>query len=191
MNFENFMRSIEVPQNKIGYFKLHWHQIYMPLVELFDMQVRFNLHTKAVDIRSNSPKDLERCAHFIAAIVFGFSVEESLKILRNTDCFTFKFSIFEVKKLKNEHVSRAIGRIIGTKGRVKQAIEKASSSSIIINDTDIFILGNTESINLAKHAICKLIMGSDPGKVCNDIRNITGKILDKDGLIENIVYRIE
>ena len=43
----------------------------------------------------------------------GFSVEDAMVILRTEQIFTESFDITNVKTLKGDHMSRAIGRVAG------------------------------------------------------------------------------
>ena len=44
----------------------------------------------------------------------GFSVEDAMVILRTEQIFTESFDITNVKTLKGDHMSRAIGRVAGS-----------------------------------------------------------------------------
>ncbi|KAM0678918.1 pre-rRNA-processing protein pno1 [Binucleata daphniae] len=184
-------RSVAIPVYKFAFFKTNWMQIYTPLVDLFDLQICFNLATKSIDLRSTHTNDLERCAQFINAILYGFSIQDSAKMLKSKDIFVESFRIQDVKKLQNDHLSRAVGRIIGREGKIKKAIETATNTKIVLKDNEVFILGSVGNIEVCKRAICKLIMGSEPAKVCNTLTNVTGKIKDRVGMFESITNLIE
>ncbi|KAM0674972.1 pre-rRNA-processing protein pno1 [Gurleya vavrai] len=189
---ENFqIRSVNIPVYKINFFKSNWLQIYTPLVDLFDLQVRFNLQTKAIDLRSTSTNDLERCAQFINTLLYGFLIEDAIKILKSKDLFIESFRVQDVKRLANDHLARAVGRIIGREGKIKKAIEEATNTKTVIRDYEIFILGSVGNIEVCKRAICKLIMGSDPAKVCHSLNNVTDKIKDRIGMFESTTKIME
>ncbi|KAM0688418.1 pre-rRNA-processing protein pno1 [Conglomerata obtusa] len=189
---ENYqIRSVSIPTYKIQYFKSNWMQIYTPLVDLFDLQIRFNLETKSIDLRSKHTTDLERCAQFINALLYGFTIEDGMKMLKNKELFVESFRILDVKKLQNDHLGRAIGRIIGRDGKVKKAIESSTNTKMVIRDNEVFILGSVGNIEVCKRAVCKLIMGSEPAKVCHSLTNVTEKIKDRIGMFESTTKIIE
>ena len=60
--------------------------MYPPLVEHLHLQVRFNVKSKAVELRTSSlttdPGALQKGADFIQAFVYGFDVEDAIALLR-------------------------------------------------------------------------------------------------------------
>ena len=73
-------------------------------------------------------------------------------------------------------MSRCIGRVCGEKGKTKNAIENATRTRIIVQDTKINMLGSSSNINLARRAICSLILGAPPGKVYASLRIVGKKV---------------
>jgi RNA-binding protein PNO1 len=165
-------------------------KIYTPIVEYCNLQIRMNLRTQSIDIRScKETKDmglLERSAQFVRAIVLGFSVEDSLVLIKMGDVFLDSFDVCDVKRLKHDHLSRALGRIIGKDGKTKGVIESSSKTRIVVNEGQVHILGSVENINVAKDAVSRLIIGSQPGKVYNRLRVVSSKLKEKYGSLETV-----
>lgn len=183
-------RSMLVPDHRIKHLKQEWLKIYTPIVKLGKLQIRFNIQTKHVELRScESTSDLgymERSLSYIKAIIEGFKPEDAISIMKFRDIFTESFEIQEIRKLKNSHLSRAIGRIIGRNGSIKQSIENFSRCKFVLNGEKVSLLGSEENIKIAKDAIGRLVQGADPAAIFNRLRVISSKLKDKYGSIETI-----
>lgn len=188
-------RSIDIPPYKMGLIKGEWLKIYTPIVELAKIQIRMNFMKKQIDIRTceltEDSSYLNRVEQFLKAIITGFSIEDSLAILKFPDVFLDNFNIHEVKILKNLHIERAIGRMIGRDGKTKTTIESLSRCKSLIKDSEVYLLGPTENTRIARDSYCRLIMGSQPGTIYTRLRNIRTKIKDSYGSIQTIYNELE
>jgi len=167
-------RKIPVPTNRYTPLKENWEKIYTPIVEHLKLQVRFNLQTRNVEIKTcEETKDIgviQKAADFIRAFLLGFDVADALALVRLDDLFLETFKVTDVKELKGDHLSRAIGRVAGSHGKTKFTIENVCKVRIVLADSQINILGSYQNIRSARHSICSLIMGSPPSKVYGNMR---------------------
>ncbi|KAG2192892.1 uncharacterized protein EV154DRAFT_436772 [Mucor mucedo] len=176
-------RKIPIPPHRMSPLKRHWLEIYSPLVEHMKLQVRMNVKTRTVELKTSpSTEDegsLQKGADFLRAFALGFEVEDAMALLRLDDIFLDTFEIKDVKTLHGDHLARAIGRIAGRDGKTKFTIENASKTRIVLADTKIHVLGSFQNIKIARDAVVSLILGSPPGKVYATLRTISARMKER------------
>nr|CCA14072.1 RNAbinding protein PNO1like protein putative [Albugo laibachii Nc14] len=176
-------RRIRVPPHRFTPLKNDWPNLMKPIVEHLKLQIRMNTKIRCVELK-NSPHTedagaLQKAADFVQAYMMGFEVQDAVALLRLEDLFIDTFEINDVKMLKGDHLSRAIGRLAGQDGKTKYTIENATRTRIVLADQKINILGNFANIKLARDAICSLIMGAPPGKVYNRMRTVASRMNER------------
>lgn len=173
-------RRVPVPQHRMTPLKNAWLSLYQPVTESLKLDMRMNLKTKKVEIktRADTPDlgSLQRAADFVHAFILGFEVADAVALLRLDDLYIECFEVKDVKTLRGEHLARCIGRMAGKNGKTKFTVENATRTRIVIADTKIHILGSFQNIRVARDAICALIMGSPAGKVYSRLRSVTARL---------------
>lgn len=177
-------RKVAVPPHRMTPLKNNWTKIYPPLVDHLKLQVRMNLKTKSVELRTHpkhttDPGALQKGADFIKAFTLGFDLDDSIALLRLDDLYIETFEVKDVKTLTGDHLSRAIGRIAGKDGKTKFAIENATRTRIVLADSKIHILGGFTHIRMAREAVVSLILGSPPGKVYGNLRTVASRLKER------------
>jgi RNA-binding protein PNO1 len=175
------LRSVPVPQQRFTPLKKQWMQLYTPVTEQMLIDMRMNLKARRVELKtSSSTQDrnaLQKCADFVQAFMYGFAVQDAIALLRVDDLYLECFEVKDVKpSLKGEHLARGVGRIAGKNGRTKFSIENATRTRIVLADKHIRILGSFSNIQVARDALCSLILGSPPGKVLSKLRQVVSRM---------------
>lgn len=172
-----------MPPNRFTPLRNQWEQIVTPIVQYLKLQIRFNPSNRSVELKSSEQTSdmgaVQKGQDFIEAYMMGFEVQDAVALLRLDDLYIESFMVTDVKMLAGDHLSRAIGRIVGQDGKTKFAIENATRTRIVVADQKVHIMGTYANIALARDAVCNLIIGAPPGKVYNQMRNVAKRVNER------------
>ncbi|XP_031434431.1 RNA-binding protein PNO1, partial [Clupea harengus] len=94
-------RKVPVPAHRYTPLKENWLKIFTPIVENLQLQVRFNLKTRNVEIKTcKETQDigaLTKAADFVKAFILGFQVEDALALIRLDELFLETFDVTDGK----------------------------------------------------------------------------------------------
>eukprot|EP00697_Spironema_sp_BW2_P014568 gnl/Spiro4/5042_TR2515_c0_g1_i1.p1 gnl/Spiro4/5042_TR2515_c0_g1~~gnl/Spiro4/5042_TR2515_c0_g1_i1.p1 ORF type:complete len:247 (+),score=64.96 gnl/Spiro4/5042_TR2515_c0_g1_i1:64-741(+) len=176
-------RRIPVPPHRLTPLRNNWMQIYTPIVQHLKLQIRMNTRLRCVELKNSihtvESGALQKASDFVRAFSLGFDVEDCIALLRMDDLYVDSFEMKDVKTLQGEHLSRAIGRVSGRHGRTKYTIENATKTRIVLADSHIHILGAFQNINVARDAVVKLILGSEPNKVFTMLQAVSTRMKER------------
>ncbi|GFE54070.1 pre-rRNA-processing factor PNO1 [Babesia ovis] len=169
------LRRVSVPPNRLTPLRNNWETIVRTIVEHLKLQIRMCTKNKVVEVRPASQDAdlslLQKAQDYLRAFMLGFELKDAEALIRLEDIFIESFDIKDVKRLNGDHLSRCIGRISGKNGKTKHAIENMTRTRIVLAEDRIHIMGSFNSIKMARHSICSLILGNQPGKVYNNLQS--------------------
>ncbi|RNF07928.1 RNA-binding protein PNO1 [Trypanosoma rangeli] len=185
-------RSVKVPHHRFPPLKKVWLEVYTPIVEHCKLEIRMNLKSRSVELRTcpatmeasggagdGSKVFLQKAEDFVKAVVAGFDVKDAVALLRMDDVYIEGFEVKDVRaNLQGDNLSRCIGRMSGSHGKTKYTIENVTRTRIVIADTHIWVMGTTQNIRVARDALCDLIRGSPAAKVYTRVRAVMNRVND-------------
>ncbi|NAZ27205.1 MAG: RNA-processing protein [Thermogladius sp.] len=107
---------------------------------------------------STTTFELMKARDIVKAIANGFPPDKAMSLLGEDQVLI----IVELKQYvgdKPNHLQRILGRVIGEEGRARRIIEEMTGTYISIYQSNIAIIGDYESANIAKTAVEMLIEG--------------------------------
>ena len=141
------------------------------------LKVKLTIKGKTITISGKAIDEYE-ASMVLDAIGFGFTADDALE-LKDEDFMFKKIHIKDFTRRKNLEDVR--GRIIGKHGKTRKTVEQISDTKIIIHDSEVGIIGNSENIEYAVTAITNIIRGSKQSNVYGYLEKINRSKKD-DGL---------
>jgi RNA-binding protein PNO1 len=191
-------RKVLIPPHRFTPLKASWPKLYPPLVNHLKLQVRMNVKSRCVELRTSKHTTdngaLQKGEDYVRGFALGFDLDDAIAFLRLDDLFVETFEVKDVKTLTGDHLSRAIGRIAGKDGKTKFAIENASKTRIVLADSKsmsfdhtlwrkltstVHIMGGFQNIRIARETVVSLILGAPPGKVYHNLRTISTRMKER------------
>lgn len=93
--------QLAVPQHRFTPLKESWLALYKPVTEQLKLDMRMNLKTRKVEIKTTKETAevgfLQKAADFVQAFILGFDVADAIALLRLDDLYLESFEIKDVK----------------------------------------------------------------------------------------------
>ncbi len=106
---------------------------------------------------------------FVKAVNVGFDIEDAMKII-NQNHMIAEIDIERYSGKRKSHKRRISARVIGREGSAKRTIEEMTNTKIIIDDRNVYILGEPEDVSIASEAVEEILSGSKHSTAYNKIR---------------------
>lgn len=178
------MQYLRIPKERIGVLIGKDGEIKKYIEEMTG--IKLIIDSESGDVNLNEEKCIEpnfilKVRDIVKAIGRGFSPKIAFRLF-NDDVF---FELIEIKdyigKSRKDKI-RIRGRLIGTKGKTKNAIETLTGANIIIYGDTVGIIGNDIELSVARTSIKMLLEGSEHSSVYRFLEKNRAKIkISKSG----------
>ena len=163
MGYEDYLF---ISKDRIGVLIGENGKVKEHLEQKTDVKIEINSKTGEITLErteKTNPENILKVKSVIKAISIGFSPEKAFKLLRDE----YYLKVIDLDELMNneKQKSRQKARVIGTRGKARNYLEKITGTYISVYEDAIGIIGNLEDVEIAAHAIGKLITGSPHGRV--------------------------
>lgn len=127
-----------------------------------NVKIWIDSDSNEVSIHGKSAEDVYFARQAVELIGRGFSPESACKVLTGEFCAELcDVRDFGAKEKKDRQ--RVLGRLIGTKGKAKNSIERETNTEIIVYGKTVGIIGKPEDVGHARRAVESLLSGSRHG----------------------------
>jgi len=155
--------EITIPEDRIGVLIGKEGEIKKRIEELTGCKLRISSKTGVVKIACEDPYKFIRVQDVIKAIAHGFNPDVAIKLLE--DDMTTLDIIDLTSYVSDKHLQRIKGRIIGKEGSMRKTIEDLLNVHVSVYGKTVAILGDVESVAIAREAIERLVEGAQHSTV--------------------------
>lgn len=151
---------VAIPENRMKILRTN-KKLIGKLEELVDVKVSIG---EDLEIDSDDPLLLMCVKNVIKAFGRGFDFDDALLLLDEQ----YLLEIIDIREFAGKSRNRLIqlrGRVIGTKGKTKDIIEKLADVKIAVHGKTVGIIGRHEEVHRARQAIEMLLHGRKHGSI--------------------------
>ena len=121
------------------------------------VSLKIDSHEGDVEVHGEDALQLYVVRDIIRAVGRGFNPEIALLLLKQDYVFEMIDIIVYVKE---SHLLRVKGRLIGKEGKARRVIEELTDSFISVYGKSVAIIGESENVSMCKRAVVSLLQGA-------------------------------
>ncbi|MFH1400891.1 MAG: KH domain-containing protein [Nanoarchaeota archaeon] len=176
-----YSNTIKVPKDRVGVIIGKEGEVKAALEAEFKVRMKVDSTEGDVIISGQDSLSLYVLSDIIKAIARGFNPDIAMR-LKKQDAALEIINLGDFVPNKN-HLPRVRGRLIGTKGKARRTLEELTQTSICVYGKTISIIGEAESVGVAKRAVESLLSGSPHSTVFKWLEKLRRELKLKDSLI--------
>ena len=155
--------EMAIPEDRIGVLIGKEGEIKERIEQATGCKLRINSKTGVVRITCEDPVNFLRVQDVIKAIAHGFNPDVAMKLLEDD---MMVLDIIDLSAyVSDKHLERIKGRIIGKEGVMRRNIEDLLNVHVSIYGKTVAIIGDAESVAIAREAIMMLVEGAQHSTV--------------------------
>ena len=152
---------VHVPLNRLGVLIGEGGKVKKELESKLGVKLNIDSESGVVEVRlveEGDPSRLFKARDVVMAIANGFSPERAFKLLDEEASLAI-VDLREYVGDSEKALTRIKGRIIGEEGKARKFIEEATGALVSVGDDKVAIIGDYESLEVAKKAVEMLAEG--------------------------------
>ncbi len=154
-----FSYEVKIPKDRVAVLIGIKGEIKKKIEKALDVKLFIDSKEGDVVVKGEDSLVLITAQNVVRAIGRGFSPEAASELL-NENNYLEIIDISEFAGNSKTGMIRVRSRIIGTGGKARKTIEGLTTTSVVIQGKTIAIIGDYESVRLARMAFENLLMGS-------------------------------
>ncbi len=158
MTSQEYFHVLKIPKDRIAVLIGKKGEIKQKIEKATSTNIKIDSEEGDVEIRGLDPLLLFDAREIVLAVGRGFNPELTFLLLK-VDYSLEILDVYDFAKTKNA-LTRIRGRIIGSEGKSRQIIEELTGAYISVYGKTVALIGNVESLSLARRAIEMLLSGS-------------------------------
>ncbi len=152
-----------IPEDRIGVLIGKEGEVKERIENETGCRININSKSGAVRIVCEDPISFMKVQDVIKAISYGFNPDVAMRLLQDD------MMVLEIIDLTSyvppKHLERIKGRIIGKEGKMRKYIEDVLNVNVSIYGKTVAIIGDAESVAIAREAIEMLVEGAQHSTV--------------------------
>lgn len=152
---------IAIPRERMDDFD----KLKKKLEEITGVEIEVSRDEKnTIKIEDEDSLNVVCCSQVVHAFGRGFDVEDALNLLDDD----YKLEIVSIQEHSGKSKQRLVilrGRLIGTKGKTKAAIEDAAGVKLAVYGKTVSIIGRWDRVQVARQAVEMILRGSKHNSV--------------------------
>ena len=155
--------ELSIPEDRIGVLIGKEGEVKERIENETGCKININSKTGVVRIVCEDPISFMKVQDVIKAIAHGFNPDIAMRLLQDD------MMVLEIIDLTSyvspKHLERIKGRIIGKEGKMRKYIEDVLNVNVSIYGKTVAIIGDAESVAVAREAIEMLVEGAQHSTV--------------------------